>query len=192
MILVVIYVLSLVFSLRTHREFIAGSPAGSVETETPGEHPWSVSKSVAMLAGSTVLIAWIAEILVGSVEHAAKVFGMSDVFVGIVVVATVGNAAEHSSAIVSAWKNRMDLALEISIGSSIQIALLVAPLLVFASYLTGPQPMQLVFTAPEVMAVSVAVLVVGQIASDGESNWLEGAQLLAVYLILALLFYHLS
>jgi Ca2+:H+ antiporter len=191
-ILVVIYFLSLIFSLRTHREFVSGSPTGSVAAEAPGEHHWSVKKSLGLLFGSTALIAWVAEILVGSVEHAAKALGMSDIFVGVVVVATVGNAAEHSSAIVSAWKNRMDLALEISIGSSIQIALLVAPLLVFASYLTGPQPMHLVFTAPEVMSVSVAVLVVSQIASDGESNWLEGASLLAVYLILALLFYHLS
>lgn len=187
-ILVLTYVLSLFFSLHTHRHLVSTS-AGAEEA---GHHVWSMSKSLGMLAGSTALIAWLAEILVGSVEHAAHVLGMSDVFVGVVVVATVGNAAEHSSAVLSAWKNRMDLALEISIGSSIQIALLVAPLLVFASFLIGPKPMPLLFTPAEVLAVAVAVVIAGQIASDGESNWLEGAQLLAVYVMLGLMFYFLS
>lgn len=191
-ILVVIYVLGLFFSLHTHRHLVSQPPAESFESEEESEPAWAVSKSLAMLGGSTALIAWISEILVGSVEQAAHTLGMSDIFVGVVVVATVGNAAEHSTAVVSAWKNRMDLALEIAIGSSIQIALLVAPMLIFASYLAGPQPMDLLFTPAEVMAVAVAVVIAGQIASDGESNWLEGAQLLAVYLILALVFYFLS
>jgi Ca2+:H+ antiporter len=116
---------------------------------------------------------------------------MSDLFIGVVVIAIIGNAAEHSACIVAALKNRMDLAISISIGSSIQIALLVAPLLVIASYFIGPRPMDLLFTLPEVMAVAVAVAITAQIAGDGETHWLEGAQLLAVYVILGSVFYYL-
>ena len=116
---------------------------------------------------------------------------MTSVFIGVIVVAIIGNAAEHSTAILVALKNRMDLSIGIAIGSSIQIALFVAPLLVFASYFIGPAPMNLVFSPVEVIAIALAVWISGEIASDGESNWLEGVQLLSVYAILAIVFYFL-
>ena len=129
--------------------------------------------------------------LLCGVEQAAHSFGMTSLFVGVIVVAIIGNAAEHSTAIVMAVKNRMDLSMSIAIGSSIQIALFVAPLLIMLSYFIGPKPMDLVFSPAEVVAVVLAVLIVGEIAADGESNWMEGAMLLAVYLILGMCFYFL-
>ncbi len=143
------------------------------------------------LAGSTILIAWVSEILVGSVQEAAAAFGMTNVFIGVIVVAVVGNAAEHSSAVMLALKNRMELSMGIAIGSSLQIALFVAPLLVMVSHFIGPRPMDLMFTPAEVLAIFLAVLITGQISSDGESNWIEGVQLLAVYVIMAIVFYFL-
>ena len=122
----------------------------SAEAHGGETQPWSVGKSVGVLAGATALIAWVSEILVGSVEHAAHSFGMTSVFVGVIVVAIIGNAAEHSTAVLVARKNRMDLALGIAIGSSIQIALFVAPVLVLLSYFISPSPMNLVFTPAEV------------------------------------------
>ena len=184
-VLIVAYGLNLLFSLYTHRQLFQGA-------HQPGpadERPWSVRRSVAVLAGATALVAWMSEILVGSVEPAARALGMSRIFVGVIIVAIVGNAAEHSTAVLMAWRNRMELAIGISIGSSLQIALFVAPVLVFSSRFLGPRPMDLVFTPAEVLAVFVAVLITGQIAADGKSNWIEGVQLLAVYLILALVFY---
>ena len=160
------------------------------EAEHAPHQPWSTGKSIGVLVGATVLIAIVAEWMVGSVGHAAASLGMSNVFVGIIVVAIVGNAAEHSTAILVARKNRMDLAMGVAIGSSIQIALFVAPVLVFASYLFNPgHPLDLVFSPMEVIAIVLAVLVVEQVTSDGETHWLEGVQLLSVYLILALVFY---
>ena len=114
-----------------------------------------------MLAGATALIAWISEILVGSVEGAAHAFGMTRVFIGVIVVAVVGNAAEHSTAVMMAMKNRMELSMGIAIGSSLQIALFVAPLLVIVSHFMGPRPMDLVFTPAEVLAIFLAVLITG-------------------------------
>jgi Ca2+:H+ antiporter len=186
-ILLITYALSLLFSLRTHKQLFSGSPeAGEV-----AEPSWSLARSVTVLTGATALIAWMSEILVGSVEQAANTLGMSSIFVGVIVVAIIGNAAEHSTAILMAMKNRMDLSLGIAIGSSIQIAVFVAPMLVLVSYWMGPRPMDLVFTPAEVMATVLAVAITGQIASDGECNWFEGVQLLAVYAILAILFYFL-
>lgn len=187
-VLLVTYALSLIFSLRTHKHlFVSG-----VEAEPAASHArWSLKKSMVVLAVSTAMVAWMSEVLVGSVEQAAVSFGMSSVFVGVIVVAVVGNAAEHSTAVLVAMKNRMDLSLGIAIGSSVQIALFVAPFLVLMSFLIGPRPMDLVFTAPEVVAVGLSVWIAGQIAGDGESNWLEGVQLLAVYLILGIVFYFL-
>ena len=123
-------------------------------------------------------------------EHTTHALGLTEVFVGVIVVAIIGNAAEHSSAVWMATKNRMDLSLSIAIGSSIQIALFVAPILVLTSFLFG-KPMDLVFTTSEVMAVALSVFIVGQIAQDGESNWLEGVQLLSVYVILGIVFFYL-
>jgi Ca2+:H+ antiporter len=187
LVLILIYAAHLIFSLRTHKELFRGLPT-SQEAAAPA---WSVRRSVAVLAGSTALVAWMSEILVGSVEPASHAWGMTSLFVGVVVVAIVGNAAEHSSAVMAALKNRMDLSLAIAIGSSIQVALFVAPVLVLASRFVGPRPMDLVFSVAEVVAIVMAVVIVGQISSDGESNWLEGAMLLAVYAILAISFYFL-
>ncbi|MBK9168337.1 MAG: calcium/proton exchanger [Bryobacterales bacterium] len=184
-VLLISYGLSLLFSLHTHKGHLGGGDHGRKHLEDG----WSVRKSVAVLLAATGLIAWISEILVGAVEHAADAFGMTPVFVGVIVVAVVGNAAEHSSAIVAAYKNRMDLAVAIAAGSSQQVALFVAPVLVLASYWLAPAPLDLVFTPAEVMAVALSVFILVQVASDGESNWYEGAQLLAVYLILAFVFY---
>lgn len=188
-ILLVVYALSLLFSLRTHRRLFAGSP----EAPADGGHhaPWPVGRALAVLAAATALIAWMSEALVGAVEPTAETLGMTDLFLGVVVVAILGNAAEHSTAILVAIKNRMDLALGIAIGSSVQIALFVAPILVFASYAIGPGPMDLVFTPAEVLAVGLAVVITGQIAGDGESNWLEGVLLLGVYAIMGVVFYFL-
>jgi Ca2+:H+ antiporter len=179
------YAAHLWFSLHTHKELFGGRGAHEAEEA----EQWSLKKSVMVLAGATILIAWISEILVGNVEQAAKAFGMTSVFIGVIVVAVVGNAAEHSTAVMMALKDRMELSMGIAIGSSLQIALLVAPLLVIVSRFVGPRPMDLVFTPAEVLSVFVAVLITGQIASDGESNWLEGVLLLAVYLILAVVFF---
>ena len=190
-VLLVTYALSLWFTLRTHKQLFVGHTAEAAAVEHGATDSWSLRKSIAVLMGATALIAWISEILVGSVEEAAHAFGMSSIFVGVIVVAIVGNAAEHSTAILVAMKNRMDLSLTIAIGSSIQIALFVAPVLVLLSYVMGPSPMDLVFTPAEVLAVVLAVAVTGQIAGDGESNWLEGVQLLAVYIILGIVFYFL-
>lgn len=190
-VLLLTYALSLWFSLHTHKQLFAGHQAEAAEAEDGAHQPWSTGKSTAVLAGATALIAWISEMLVGSVEQAAHAFGMSSIFVGVIVVAIVGNAAEHSTAILVALKNRMDLSLSIAIGSSIQIALFVAPVLVLVSYVAGPRPMDLVFTPAEVLAVVLAVAITGQIAGDGECNWLEGVQLLAVYVILGIVFFFL-
>ena len=187
-VLILTYGASLLFSLVTHKELFAGEGVG---VEEHGGRQWSLVRSIGTLAAATVVIAWMSELLVGSVEHAARVFGMTNVFIGVIVVAVIGNAAEHSTAIMMARKNRMDLSFGIAIGSSIQVALFVAPALVFLSYAVGPRPMNLVFTPIEVIAVGLSVLIMEQISSDGESNWLEGLQLLSVYSILALVFYFL-
>jgi len=190
-VLLVCYALSLLFSLHTHKQLFIGTAAEAAQLEDAGHSKWSLGKALGVLGVSTAMIAWVSEILVGSIAQAAKSFGMTSVFVGVIVVAIIGNAAEHSTAILVARKNRMDLALSIAIGSSIQIALFVAPVLVFASYCVWPTPMDLVFTPAEVLALVIAVAVTTQVASDGESHWMEGVQLLAVYLILALLFFSL-
>jgi Ca2+:H+ antiporter len=191
-VLLLTYVASLLFSLHTHKHFFAGGGGEAATAAAEQSHePWSLMRSLAVLSAATALIAWMSEILVGSVELAAKSFGMTSVFVGVIVVAIIGNAAEHSTAILAAMKNRMELSLGIAIGSSIQIALFVAPLLVLLSYAFGPLPMDLVFTPAEVLAVALSVAIAGQIASDGQSNWLEGVQLLAVYLIMGMIFYFL-
>ena len=181
------YLLHLWFSLRTHRHLYAGQQHAEPHAAPPGT---PLAAGVQLLV-ATVLIAWMSELLVGAVEEASHAFGLTEIFVGVIVVAIVGNAAEHSTAVLVARKNHMDLAFNIAIGSSIQIALLVAPLLVFASYVVGPGPLDLRFTVFEVVAVGMAVFVVNLVAQDGESNWLEGALLVIVYLILAAAFFEL-
>jgi Ca2+:H+ antiporter len=193
MVLIVTYGCGLLFSLRTHRRLFLG--AGCRASETAGERaafvPWGLGRSIAVLAGAAGLAAWMSEALVGVVEPAAQALGMSYLFVGVVVLATVGNAAEHATAVEVARHDRMDLALGIAVGSSVQVALLVTPLLVLLSHFVGPRPMDLVFTGGEVLAVAAAVAIAGQVAADGESHWLEGVQLLAVYAVLAALFFYL-
>ncbi|MDF9392765.1 MULTISPECIES: calcium/proton exchanger [Methylococcus] len=189
LVLFVTYILSLVFTLRTHRHLYVGESPEETD-EALGVGAWSMRKSLLILLVATALVAWMSELLVGAVEHAAHDLGMTNVFIGVILVAIVGNAAEHSTAVMMAAKNHMDLAMNIAIGSSIQIALFVAPLLVFAGYVMG-QPMDLVFSTFEVVAVAIAVAAVVLIAMDGESNWMEGVNLLAVYVILAIAFYFL-
>jgi Ca2+:H+ antiporter len=181
-ILAATYLLSLVFSLGTHRHLFI-----TEESEPP---EWSRAFAVLVLAAATVGVAAMSEMLVGSVESAAHALGMSDVFVGVVVIAIIGNAAEHSTAVMAAWKNKMDLAVTIAVGSSLQVAMLVAPVLVFAGLAMG-QPMDLHFSPMEAIAVVIALAAMALVAHDGESHWMEGVMLLAVYAILGLAFYHM-
>ena len=186
-VLFVMYVLSLVFSLKTHRHLFAGE---SHDAEDLGEKPWSMRLSIGVLTVATILIAIMSELLVGAIEPTAHRLGLTQVFVGVILVALVGNAAEHSTAVIVALKNKMDLTLGIAVGSSLQIALLVAPVLVFASYLFGA-PLDLIFTPFEVAAVTISVLALGFVSMDGESHWMEGAMLVGVYTMLAIAFYFL-
>jgi Ca2+:H+ antiporter len=188
-VLLLIYGCILGFSLKTHKQLFAGSPVPQ-QTEKTSHAGWSASKSAVVLFIATVLVAVLSESLVGSIEEARTHLGLTQLFVGVIVVAIVGNAAEHSSAVMMARKNKMDLCLGIAMGSSLQIALFVAPALVFISYFFFT-PMDLEFSIPEVVAVIASVHIVGQINGDGESNWLEGMQLIAVYMILGILFYFL-
>jgi Ca2+:H+ antiporter len=186
LVLISVYFAYLAFSLVTNRKLFSGTDS-EVQVE-PTAETWSVGRASLVLAAATAAIAWMSEILVGAIEPAAARLGLNDLFVGVFVVAILGNAAEHTTAIVAAMKNRMDLALSIAIGSSVQVALFVAPLLVLLSYFLGPAPMDLAFSGGLVLSVTLAVWITGQIAGDGRSDWLRGVQLLAVYLILAIVF----
>jgi Ca2+:H+ antiporter len=179
------YVAGLVFSLRTHKDLF--NPAHGPEDHI-GE-PWTVRRSVLMLAGAGVAVGVMSEILVGSITEASESIGLSPFFVGIIVVAIVGNAAEHWVAIYFAMRDKMDLAVNIAIGSSAQIALFAAPVLVLLSLFVGDFPLALVFNGFELGAVVFAVLIAQQVVAEGESTWFEGLQLLAVYAVLGLTFY---
>lgn len=183
------YVLWVVFSLITHKNLFAGEISGCGEPGSVNEPAWPLPKAVAILTVSAILIAVMSEFVAGSVEAACKNLGLTQVFAGVIMVALVGNASE-STAVLVALKNQMDLSLGITIGASLQIALFITPVLVFASYAFGP-PMTLEFSIPEVAAVALAVGIVTLISGDGECNWFEGAQLLAVYLIVATFFFFL-
>src|SRR6476469_1255214 len=185
-VLFVTYLCVLVFTLGTHKHFFIGCE-GELEEEV--EH-WSRLKAVVVLVGATAVVALLSEFLVGTIEAVRASLGITEVFVGVIVVAIVGNAAEHSTAIVMAVKNKMDLSVGIAVGSSLQVALFVAPVLVFLSYFLG-RPMDLEFTMPEIFAVVASVYILFQISGDGETNWIEGVQLLSVYLILGILFFYL-
>ncbi|MEG2786667.1 MAG: calcium/proton exchanger [Romboutsia sp.] len=176
-IMFVIYILSLVFSFFTHKDIY------SIEHEEEGSAKWSLKKSILVLAMATVLIAIESEFLVSGVDAITATLGLSEFFVGIILIPIIGNAAEHSTAIVMAMKDKMDVAVEIAVGSSLQIILFVAPVLIFLSLLFTP--MSIVFNPFELVALIVSVLIVNRVASDGESNWLEGVQLLSVYFIIA-------
>ncbi len=189
-ILITTYLLSLLFTLKTHSHLYVGSAEPHSEGPQHGAG-WSATKSFTVLLASAVTVGVMSELLVSSVEHAGEAAGMSEVFIGVILVAIIGNAAEHSTAVLVALKNKMNLSINIAVGSSLQIALFVAPVLVFLSYLIGPQPMDLLFTTMEVVAIAASVGIMAVITQDGETHWMEGVQLLAVYAILAVAFFFL-
>ncbi len=180
-VLIALYVAALVFTLVTHEHLF--------RTPDEGEEPaWSRRRAIGMLLLATSLVALMAEFLVGSLEPALETIGLSEFFVGLILIPIIGNAAEHSSAILFALRNKVDVTLEIAIGSSTQIALFVAPALVFISLAVG-HPMDFVFSTFEVAAVALSTVLVFMISSDGRSNWLEGAQLTGAYVIMAISFF---
>jgi Ca2+:H+ antiporter len=177
------YIAQMVFFLRTHKHLYS-------EEEEMVMHgqAWSIRHSVIVLVGATALVALMSEILVEGVEYLTAQLGLTELFVGVILVALIGNAAEHLTAVVVAMKNKMDLAVNIAMGSALQIALFVAPVLVLVGFIIG-RPLDLVFNLFEVAAVAVTMLIVNAITQDGESNWFEGVQLLAAYAILAVAFF---
>jgi Ca2+:H+ antiporter len=183
-ILLASYAAGLLFSLRTHRRVF-----NPFEHDDNDPHRWSMRRAVISLAVAAVFVGLMSEILVGSIEDASKDIGLSQFFVGVFVVAIVGNAAEHWVAVLVAMKDKMDLAVNIAIGSSAQVALFVAPVLVLLSFVVGPNPMALVFNGYEIAGMLFAVLIANFLTQEGESNWFEGVQLLSVYAVLGLVFY---
>jgi Ca2+:H+ antiporter len=182
-VLILTYVAGLFFSLKTHRDLF------NPEYGDEGTWGWSTRKSVLALAFAGVLVGVMSEVLVGSITEASHAVGLSEFFIGVIVVAIVGNAAEHWVAVLVAMKNKMDLAVNIAIGSSAQVALFVAPVLVLASFFIGPHPLALVFNGFELGAILIAILIANYVTQDGESTWFEGVQLLAVYFVFGLAFY---
>ena len=189
-VLLIAYGLYLLFMLKTHAEFFSSSGAAADETthHESGEH-WGLPRATGTLILASVLAAWMSEILVGAAEGTGKALGMSQVFIGIVFLAIVGGAAESGSAIAMGRKNKMDLTVGIALGSCIQIALFVAPLLVLASYFVAPHPLELSFGRAELGSLFLAILIGAMVSGDGRSNWYKGVQLVTVYVILAFLFY---
>ena len=179
--LLCMYGASLFFSLRTHKHLYT-EEAGKYEPR------WSRQRSVLTLLACTLFVAWVSDIMVGSIEPLVATLGWSPLFIGVIIVALVGNAAENLSAVRVAIKNRMDLSLQIAIGSATQVALVVAPVLVLASLFLA-EPMTLVFNTFELVAIVLSVLIVNFIIADGESNWLEGAQLIIAYVIMGIAFF---
>jgi Ca2+:H+ antiporter len=186
-VIILTYIASLVFQLKTHEKLFAPADGVDAAEEMHGE-AWSVKKSLGILLASAALVGWVSEFLVHAVDAAGTSLGLGKVFMGVIVVALVGNAAEHSTAVLVAMKGKMDLALGIAIGSSMQIALFVAPVLVIAGHWMG-RPLGLEFTLLEVVAVMLSVGAVSLLIHDGKTNWFEGLQLLAIYAILAIAFY---
>lgn len=185
-ILITLYLAGLFFKLVTHRGvFSSGDQTGTEEEEIP---EWSKKKAIAVLLLSTVAVAFVSEQLVHTFETLGEKFGWTELFIGVIIVAIVGNAAEHFSAITMAMKNRMDVAVEIAVGSTLQVAMFVAPILVIIS-LIMPESMPLVFTIPELVAMITATLLVINLSNDGESNWFEGLTLLAAYIIIGIGFF---
>jgi Ca2+:H+ antiporter len=180
--LISVYMLSIVFSLKTHEYLFRDNGKGQEKAH------WSRNFAIGVLAISTIGLGLISEVFVGQIEHVAKDFGLTELFIGAIVVAIIGNAAEHIAAVFFALKNNLDLSVNVTVGSSLQIALFVAPVAVLAGKLMN-QPMDLVFTPFELIAVFASVLIVNEITTDGRCNWFEGAQLLIMYLIIAVLFF---
>jgi Ca2+:H+ antiporter len=184
-VLLVSYALSLLFMIKTHPDFFTGEKSHAEE----GEPRWGIGTAVGLLVAASGLAAWMSEILVGAVEGASEGLGVSKLFIGLVVLAVVGGAAELGSAVMMGRKNRMDLAMGIAIGSSVQIALFVAPLLVLLSLFAAPQPFVLAFTRGEITLVFMTLLIATFVASGGKTHWYKGVQLLTVYLIFSILFF---
>jgi Ca2+:H+ antiporter len=188
-VLLLTYCASLAFTLRTHRTLF-GTPLPAPHPPRNKREP-TTARWLLLLLGATVAVAVVSELLVGAVTETARVLGWTELFVGVIVVAIVGNAAEHYSAVTMAARDQMDAAIAIAVGSSTQIALFVGPALVLVSYLIAPKPMDLLFSTFELVAIAAAVLSIAFIAHDGETHWMEGVMLLAVYVVLALGFYFL-
>jgi Ca2+:H+ antiporter len=184
--LLIIYVLFLYFSLFTHRNLIADETEGEEHAES---EQWSLTLAISMLSIAAVLIAFMSEILVHHVEHAAKTLGISMAFVGIIIVAMVGNAAEHSTAVIMAFKNKMDISINIAIGSSTQVALFLVPLLVVVSVFFPSKPMDLIFSNGEILLLVLSTFILTQITTMGVSTWYKGVQLLGTYSIIAIALY---
>jgi len=182
--LIVAYGLSMVFSLKTHREMFASAGSGEA-----GETPWPLGLALATLTGATVLVALVSEVFVESVQQAAVAFGMTPAFVGFIVVALVGGAAEMASVFAAARKNHLDLSVGIALGSASQIALFVAPLLVLVSYVLGPSPMSLQFWPGAVVMILVATITASMVTNGGRSTWFVGVLALMVYLTFAVTLY---
>jgi len=182
--LIVAYALGMLFSLKTHRELFASAEHGE-----EGEAPWPIGLALATLAGVTILVALVSEIFVESVQHAAAAFGMTPAFVGFIVVALVGGAAEMASAFSGARKDRLDLSVGIALGSASQIALFVAPLLVLLSYVIGPTPMSLQLWPGAVVMMLIATLTAALVTNSGRSAWFVGVLVLMVYLVFAMTLY---
>ena len=187
-VLIASYVASLLFQLKTHQRLFA--PPGEPAHGGPAAAPWPMWRSLLVLLVAAVLVGFVSEFLVGAIHAAGEALGLGKVFMGVVVIALIGNAAEHSTAVLMAAKNQMDLAFGIAMGSSMQIALFVAPVLVIAGHLMD-RPLGLEFTLLEVAAVMLSAMAVAHLASDGRTNWFEGFQLLAIYAILAVAFYYI-
>jgi Ca2+:H+ antiporter len=188
LILIVLYIANIIFSLVTHKDLLSTSDE---QAEEHHQAKWSPLVAMGVLLAATVGVGFMSEFLVGSLEGFTEAFGLSEFFVGLIIIPIVGNAAEHASAVVFAMKNKMDLAVTIALGSTIQIALLVAPILVLLSWVIG-KPMDLVLNNPlELITLVGSVLIANSVARDGETNWLEGFMLLGVYAILAVAFFFL-
>lgn len=195
LVLIGVYGLTLLFSMKTHTYLYDAGLAdmepdelADVNLAEDGENKVNLPLWIGVLLGCTLLVALESEFLVGTLEEATSQLGLSALFTGVILVPIIGNAAEHATAVSVAMKNKMDLSVSVAVGSSLQIALFVAPVLVIAGWFTG-QPMDLDFKPFELVAVSVAVLITNSISSDGRSNWLEGTLLLAAYVVLGLAFY---
>jgi len=187
-VLLAAYGLFLLYSLKTHKvAFASVAAADAAESEHGAQ--WSVGRSVISLIGASVLAAWMSEMLVGAAEGTGKQLGMSEIFIGIILLAVIGGAAESGSAIAMARKNKPDLSIGIALGSSIQIALFVAPVLVLASYFVAPTPLELSFGRAEIGSLGIAVMIGALVCGDGQSSWFKGVQLITVYTIIAMMFY---
>ena len=187
-ILILLYLAALFFKLVTHRGVYQHAEKKHSEPEEEEVPEWSKKKAITILALSTVAVAYVSESLVHTFNEVGEAFGWSELFIGIIIVAIVGNAAEHASAILMAYKNKMDIAVEIAIGSTLQVAMFVAPVLVLVSTMFSNH-MPLVFTLPELISMVTAVLLIIMISIDGETNWFEGLTLVAAYLIMGIGFY---